>query len=215
MKVHGHPWSINTRKTLMTLAEKGAEAELVVVDLPKGAHLTPAHRTLHPFAKIPILDDGGFRVYETRAINRYLDARLDGADLWPTDPQAAARADQWLGVCEAYFAPHAHPMLVELLFRPYLGGDADTALIENSRAAVQPALDAVEGQLASNPYLAGDRFSLADVHWMPYLDYLVRVGEGRLVTERANLRAWWDRIVARPAWRKVAHSGPQPDQPRA
>src|SRR5262245_6358434 len=68
MKVFGHPWSINTRKTLMTFAEKGAHAELVVVMLPKGEHKTKEHLARHPFGKVPVLFDGEIVVYETRAI---------------------------------------------------------------------------------------------------------------------------------------------------
>ena len=91
MKLYGHPWSINTRKSLMTLGEKGHDAELVVVNLPGGEHKQAAHIARHPFGKVPVLDDDGFVVYEARAINRYLDEKLDGPRLTPRDPRAAAR----------------------------------------------------------------------------------------------------------------------------
>ena len=90
MRVHGHAWSINTRKTMMTLAEKGHEAELVVVALPTGEQRSPEHLARHPFAKVPVLDHDGFVVYESRAINAYLDRVLAGPALVPEDQRGRA-----------------------------------------------------------------------------------------------------------------------------
>lgn len=210
MKVYGHPWSTHTRKVLMTLAEKGHEAELVTVVLPKGEHEQPEHLARHPFGKVPVLDDGGFVLYETAAINRYLDRTLAGPALTPADPRGAARVDQWIQVANAYFTPHAGSLLVETLFRRYLGGEQDTRAIEAGREGMQPALDAADRWLGSNAYLAGASFSLADIHWMPYLEYLVQTGQGEHVTRRPHLSAWWEKVSARDTWQRVARTGPQP-----
>jgi glutathione S-transferase len=210
MKLYGHPWSINTRKTMMTLAEKGHEAELVLVMIPRGEHQLPQHLARHPFGKVPVLDDDGFVLYETRAINRYIDKKFGGTPLTPVDDKAAARVEQWINVADAYFAPHAHRLIVETLFRRYLGGEQDVAAIRAARAAMQPVLDTVDRWLAANPYFAGNALSLADIHWMPYIDYLIRVGEAEDITRRANLSAWWNRVSSRDTWRRVARTGPQP-----
>lgn len=210
MKLYGHPWSINTRKTLLTLAEKGHEAELVLIMVPKGEHKLPDHVARHPFGKVPVLDDAGFVLYETRAINRYLDQKLGGAPLTPSDQHAAARVDQWVNIAESYFIPYAHPLLVEAVFRRYLGGEQNIELMRTSRDAMQPALDTADRWLQANDYFAGRDFSLADVHWMPYFDYLLQAGEGESIGLRKNLRAWWTRVSERASWQKVARTGPQP-----
>jgi glutathione S-transferase len=210
MKLFGHPWSINTRKTLMTLAEKGQEAELVLVMIPKGEQKSLDHLARHPFGKVPVLDDDGFCLYETRAINRYLDKKLGGTALEPRDDRGVARLEQWINVADSYIIPHAHPLIVETLFRRYLGGEQNVAAIAAGREGMQRALDAADQWLASNPYLAGSAFSLADIHWMPYLEYLLHVGEGSSLTDRKNLRAWWSRISERGSWIRVARTGPQP-----
>ncbi|MET0591260.1 MAG: glutathione S-transferase N-terminal domain-containing protein [Polyangiaceae bacterium] len=210
MKLYGHPWSINTRKALVTLAEKGHDAELVLIMVPKGEHKHPEHVARHPFGKVPVLDDGGFVLYETRAINRYLDKKLGGAPLTPSDDRGAARVDQWVNVADSYFIPHAHPLIVEAVFRRYLGGEQNAGLMRASRDAMQPALDVAEKWLATNDYFAGPAFSLADIHWMPYLEYLSQSGEGESVGLRKNLRAWWNRVSERASWQKVARTGPQP-----
>jgi len=213
IRVHGHAWSTNTRKTLMTLAEKGHEAELVVVSLPTAEHRSPEHLARHPFAKVPVLDHDGFVVYESRAIGAYLDRVLAGPALAPEDPRGRARVDQWIGVSDAYFAPHAGPLIVETLFRPYLGAEPNREAIAAGREGMQAALDALDRALASTEHVAGAAFSLADIHWMPYLEYLAQIGEGEAIEGRKNLAAWWKRTSSRPSWTKVARTGPQPYDP--
>jgi glutathione S-transferase len=210
MKIYGHPWSINTRKSLMTLAEKELEAELVLVMIPWGEQKQPAHVARHPWGKVPVLDDDGFVLYETRAINAYLDRKRGPATLVPSDTREAAWVDQWINTADSYFIPAAHPMIVELLFRPYLGGERNDEVIAAGRDGMQLALDTADRWLADRPYLAGSSFSLADIHWMPYLEYLTRIGEGDSIERRRNLARWWTHISARPTWKKVARSGPQP-----
>jgi glutathione S-transferase len=210
MKIYGHPWSINTRKTLLTLAEKGHDPELVLVMIPKGEHKAPAHTARHPFGKVPVLDDDGFVLYETRAINRYLDRKLGGAPLTPADEHAAARVDQWINVADAYFIPHAAPLIVETLFRQYLGGEQNQGAIRAGREGMAPALDAADQWLAKSTFFAGSTFSLADVHWMPYFEYMKRIGEGEGIARRKNLTAWWNRVSERSTWQRVGRTGPQP-----
>ncbi len=148
-----------------------------------------------------------------RAIDAYLDRKLPGPRLIPSDARAAARLDQWTNVADAYFVPHVGPLIVETLFRKYLGGEQNTLAIENGRKAILPALDAADRWLASSPYFAGDTFSLADIHWMPYVEYLLQIGEGEPIKQRKNLSSWWERVGARETWRRVARSGPQPYDP--
>lgn len=210
MKVYGHPWSINTRKVLMTLAEKGHEAELVLVMLPKGEQKTAAHLARHPFGKVPVLEDAGALLYESAAINRYLDRALSGPALSPPDPKGAARVDQWIGVADTYFAPHAGPLVLEQLFRRYLGGDKNQTAIDTARAAIGVPLDAMERTLASSAYLAGSSFTLADIQWLPYFEYLTHFEEAALFEGRPHLRAWWERVSGRGTWHEVARTGPQP-----
>jgi glutathione S-transferase len=210
MNLHGHPWSINTRKTLATIAEKGHDVPMTLVMLPKGEHLRPQHLRLHPFGKVPVLDDDGFVLYEARAINGYLDAKLSGPRLVPADARGRAEVERWINVADAYFVPSAHSLIVELLFRRYLGGTQDAGAIERGRDGIARALDTLDSSLATSPFIAGDAFSLADVHWMPYLEYMQQIGESALIEQRPNLRAWWLRVSARPSWHRVARTGPQP-----
>ena len=210
MKIYGHPWSINTRKVLMVLAEKDKAAELSLVMIPKGEQRLPAHVALHPFAKVPVLEDEGFVLYEASAINRYLERKFPTPALVPHDAQGAALTDQWLSAADSYFVPHVAPVIVETLFRRYLGGEANLAAIDSGREKMQTALDVADHALQRSPYLAGKEFSLADIHLLPYFEYLEKTGLDELVKRRKHLSAWWARASERPSWQKVARIGPQP-----
>ena len=118
-----------------------------------------------------------------------------------------------INVADSYFIPSAHPLIVEVLFRRFLGGERNEATVAAGRTGVATALDTIDHALVGSPYLAGDALSLADIHWMPYLDYLTAIGEGGPIKARPHVAAWWQRIGRRAAWAKVAHTGPQPYDP--
>jgi glutathione S-transferase len=205
MKIYGNPLSTCTRKVLVTLAEKGQEAELVVLDFAKGDHKQPAHLASQPFGVIPSLDDDGFQLYESRAMMRYVDAKYPGTPLVPGDLRARARMEQWISVEQSYISPAAMQIVREVMFKKMMGGGApDPKVVEAGRAKLSHGLDVLDKALAKDPYLAGSTFSLADVTYLPYLEYLFPSEAGDLVTSRANVGAWWKRISERPTWKKVA-----------
>ncbi|WP_437322764.1 glutathione S-transferase family protein [Sorangium sp. So ce381] len=204
MKIYGHPMSTCTRKVLTVLAEKGQEAQFVLVDLTKGAHKQPEHLARHPFGVIPVLEDEDFTLYESRAIMRYLDHKLPGASLTPTELRARALMDQWLSVEQSYFATPAVKIAFQRVFLPMQGKPGDESIVDASKGEVSRALDVIEKALAGHEYLAGSSYSLADISWMPYLQCLVVSNVGELITDRPNVAAWWKRISARPAWVKVS-----------
>lgn len=200
MKIYGHPMSTCTRKVLTTLAEKGHRAEFVLVDLMKGEHKQPAHLARHPFGVIPVFeDDDGFQMYESRAIIRYLDAKLSGSPLTPSDLKDRGRMEQWISVEQSYFTPHVMKMVMEVMFAPMRGATPNQEAIQSGREGAAKTLDVIEKALAGGEYLAGS-FSLADISWMPYLDYFAATGGSDVISERPHVAAWWKRISERPSW---------------
>ncbi|AUX44436.1 glutathione S-transferase [Sorangium cellulosum] len=204
MKLYGHPMSTCTRKVLTVLAEKGHEAEVVVVDLMKGEHKQPEHLARHPFGVIPLLEDGDFRLYESRAIMRYLDAKLPGAPLTPTELRSRALMDQWISVEQSYFSTPVIKILYQRILLPMRGQEGDESIVESATADIAKALDVADKALAGQEYLAGSSFSLADVSFMPYLGCLVASKAEALIASRPNVAAWWKRLSARPSWVKVS-----------
>src|SRR5579872_2127874 len=108
MKIFGYSRSTCTRKVMMTLMEKNIPFTLEVIDLAKGEQKNPAHFNRHPFGVVPVLEeDDGFRIYESRAIMRYIDRHLTDFSLTPTDLHEYGRMEQWINVEQAYFSPPA------------------------------------------------------------------------------------------------------------
>lgn len=203
MKVYGHPASTCTRKVLCLLAEKGVSAEFVMVDIMKGAQKGADHLARHPFGVVPVLeDDDGFVLYESRAILRYLDAKLGGASLTPKDLKDHGRMEQWISVEQSYFSPPAMKAILEVFFAPMKGTTPDADVIAKGKADAAKALDVMERELVGKEFLAGD-FSLAEITFAPYLQYLFDTKAGDIIAERPNVSAWAARILERPSWKKA------------
>lgn len=70
LKLYGS--AMATSRVLITILELGLPHELVLVDISKGEHKTDDYKKLQPFGKVPVLDDDGFVMFESRAICKYL-----------------------------------------------------------------------------------------------------------------------------------------------
>lgn len=202
MKVYGHEVSGGTRLVLMALAEKKVSGELITLDFMRGEHRQPEHLARQPFAKMPAVDYQGTTLFESRAIARYIgEAFPGGAPFVPTDPWERALVDQWVNAETCEFYPAAHPLMIELCFKKGWGmGDPDPALVESLREKTKVVLAVLDAALAGNSYLVGDRFTLADMVYMPDLDRLHSVGEGSWISRFANVSRWWNTLASRPSW---------------
>lgn len=204
MKVYGHPMSTCARKVLMTLAEKGHKAEFVLVDIMKGEGHSPEHLARQPWGQVPVFeDDDGFQLYESRAICRYLDAKLAGPSLMPSDLRLRAVAEQWISIEASNFSPAAMKVIWNLYFCKFLGKEPDMAAVEEGRKGVRKAAAVMERQLEGRNFLIGDGLTLADITFMPYIEYLEAAGELGLLDGNERVGAWWRRISDRATWQHV------------
>lgn len=208
MKIFGHPMSTCTRKVLCTLAEKGAEADFSVVELMRGDHKKPEHLARQPFGVIPVLiEDDGYELYESRAILHYLDAKLPGVALTPSSLKDKGKMEQWISVEYSYFSKHAMTIVMEVMMKPMRGGQTDQAAVDKAREALKTPLDVLERHLSSNQFLAGGIFSLADICYLPYLEYLSATPHADLIAAHPSVAAWWERCRQRPSWKKAIGQG--------
>jgi glutathione S-transferase len=198
MKIFGHPMSTCTRKVLTTLAETHTPYELVVVDFAKGEHKQPPHTLRQPFGQVPALEDDGFALYESRAMCRYLNDKVDGP-LVPRDLRARAVAEQWISIESANFSGHAMKFVYQYTFKR----DVEAKVLEAAGQALDKTLGIMDAQLAKHPYIAGSTFTLADICYMPYLEYVMASPAKEIVAKHPNVSAWWTKISDRPSWRKV------------
>lgn len=199
MKVFAHPGSTCTRKVLTTLHETNTPFEFHLVDLAKGEHKAPAHLEKQPFGQVPaIIDDNGFVLFESRAICRYINEKAKG-HLIPSDLRQRATMEQWMSVEGSNFTPHA----MKFVYHHIFGRPQDDATLSNAETALTNTMKILDAHLGKNAYFAGNDFSLADICYMPYVEYLMPTPAKPLVAAHTNVMAWWNRCSERPSWRKV------------
>lgn len=203
MKLYGHPFSTCTRKVLMTCAEKGFTPEFITVNMTNGEHKSEAHLARQPFGVVPVLEDEGFSLYESRAIMRYLDARSSTNSLTPTNIREKALMDQWLSVEPSYFSSPAMTIIKQAYFGTMMGKTPDQEMITKARNDLTCPLDVLDRALNGHDYLVGNQFTLADITYMPYVQYLFASECGDLITQRKSMNAWWNRVSTRPTWQQV------------
>ncbi|MQM22686.1 hypothetical protein Taro_055742 [Colocasia esculenta] len=144
---------------------------------------------------------------ESRAINKYLACKHEnaGPDLLRRGSLAeSAMVELWLEVESKHFDPAIAPLVYEMVVKPVLGGATDATTVEAQSEKLGKVLDVYEERLRESKYLAGDGYTLADLHHQPYLFYLMQTPKAELVTSRPHVLAWWNDVSARPAWRKTA-----------
>ena len=159
----------------------------------------------HPWGKIPsIVFADGFTLYESRAISQYL-ARRYAFPLLPAvgDAEATARFEQAAQEELLYFGEPAGRLGFEKVVKRLLGLPADEAVVAAARGALVAFFDVAERALRGRDHMAGAAFTLVDLYYVPLIQRLFACGHGDLVLARPAVRAWWDRVVSRPAIAKL------------
>ncbi|EFJ34604.1 hypothetical protein SELMODRAFT_142654 [Selaginella moellendorffii] len=205
IKIYGIPMSTCTGRVLYTLKEKSLDYELVPVNLATGEHKHPQFLAKQPFGQIPVLENEGLTLFESRAISRYIcDLSPKGEPLYGKTPEDRALVEQWLEVESQNFNPPISTIVFQLVFSKFRGLTPDQEVVESNLKKLDSVLAIYESHLASQDYLAGSFFSLADLSHVPYLHYLINVAKkGDVVTSKKNVSAWWEKISSRPAWQEV------------
>lgn len=199
LRIWGRRSSFNVQKVLWLAGELGLAYEFVHAGGDFGGLDTPEFRALNPHSRIPVLEDGDLTVWESHAILRYLAARHGEGPFWGDDPGIRARAEGWMDWAQTALQP---AFLGGVFWGCYRTPEAerDWPAIRASLGATTALLRLLDGVLATRPFLACDRLSLADI---PAGTTLYRYFE--LDIERPPLphvEAWYARLRARPAYRE-------------
>ena len=200
MKLYGAPMPApNPRRVRIFLAEKGIELPETPVDIMKREHKSDEHRARNSLGQVPTLElDDGTCISETVAICRYFDETQPDPPLFGTTPKEKALVDMWvrrmeftvMGPVGGYWR-HAHPFTARLLnqFKDYG---------ESNKELYQGAQKWLDRELADKPFVAGEAYTMADICLLSTVDFATWIGLP-LEPEFANLKAWHDRVSARPS----------------
>ncbi|ESQ41705.1 hypothetical protein EUTSA_v10014654mg [Eutrema salsugineum] len=206
VKVYGQITAACPQRVLLCFLEKGIEFEIIHVDLDTLEQKKPEHLLRQPFGQVPAIEDGDFKLFESRAIARYYATKYSdqGTNLLGKSLEHRAIVDQWADVEVHYFNVLAHPIVMNLVIKPKLGEECDLNLVEELKKKLEVVLDVYDNRLSSNRFLGGDEFTMADLTHMPAMRYLMSITDiNRIVKARVNMNRWWEEITARPSWKKL------------
>ncbi|KAB2069979.1 hypothetical protein ERO13_A08G117500v2 [Gossypium hirsutum] len=206
MKVHGYPLSTATQRVLACLYEKDVEFQFVNVDMIAGEHKSPNFLPLNPFGQVPAFEEGDLKLFESRATTHYIAHEYADKEtqlLLPGSNKTMAVFQLWKEVEAHQFDPPSTKLVFELRYKPHFGMTTDAAVVEEYEDKLAKVLDVYEARLAESKYLACDHFTLADLHHLPTVQYLLGSSAKKMFDSRPHVSAWVADITARPAWSKV------------
>ena len=206
--VYGPAFSTYVWSVRLALAEKGVAHEFV--EVPFGAHRDAPHLSRHPFAKVPAFEHDGFQLYETQAILRYIDEGFPVAPLQSTDLHQFSRMNQIIGIVDAYAWPSiAAGILFNRVLAPRFGLPVNEEAIAAALPRARLCVSEISRLMGEEPFLTGDRISLADLMVIPLFYFFGRVPEGVApLSEHANIRPWMRRMEERQSFQVTKPSPP-------
>ena len=149
-------------RTLWMAKELGLDYEHLKVDFASGETRTPGHLALNPNGHVPVIEDDGFVLWESMAINLYFGKKYGADTLYPTRLEDEARAWQWSfwGMTEV-----ERPVLTALSNRAILPENKrDAAAADAAEKQLAQPLRVLDGALGRSANLLGDNFTVADLN---------------------------------------------------
>ena len=195
LKIFGRTNSINVQKVMWTVAELGLPHERVSAGMAHGVVNEPWYADLNPNRLVPAIDDDGVVLWESNVIVRYLAARHATGTLMPSDPAMRARAEMWMDWQQTSF-PGFGPLFLGLIRTP--PEKRDMAAIRAGQEGTAAALRLLDKHLANRSHMIADHLTVADIPLgcVAYRWYALPIERPEL----PNLRAWYERLVKRPAF---------------
>lgn len=202
MKLYDGGRAPSPRRVRIFLAEKGLSVDIETVDLGTQQHKSAAFTAINPLQRTPalVLDDGTV-ITESIAICRYFEALHPEPNLFGRSPLETATIEMWTRRLELnlYSA-------VQSVFRHLHPGMKDFEVPqvaewgEANKVRVTDFLGILDAELAKHPFIAGDRFTVADITGLVTVD-LMKPAKLAVDNTFANVKRWYDEINARPSAR--------------
>jgi glutathione S-transferase len=196
LKILGRKTSGNTQKVLWCCDELGIAYDREDYGRGFGNNHEPAYLALNPNGRVPTIVDDGFVLWESNAIVRYLCARHGMGTLCAPEPERRADMERWMDWQQTTLRPRFHALFDALKETV----PVDAAAVEGLKKAMDDAWGILDAQLARQPFVAGDRLTMADIPFCYIVNRWYRLPvEHRGLT---HVKAWYDRLCERPAFRR-------------
>jgi len=202
LKLYSSKLAPSPLKVLIFLKEKGIldQVEVINLDLGKLEHKTPEYKAIAPNSRVPALKlDDDTIILETTAICRYLESLYPEPNLFGENPIEIASIEMWYSrVTYELVVPlmhgfrHTHPHMSQMENQNQEYGLAQRELAVKS-------LDVYDKIIASREYIAGERFTYADIQMVTSLQFLVRLN--RLdIKDYENLNDYINQVSSRSSF---------------
>jgi glutathione S-transferase len=201
LKIWGRKTSVNVQKVMWAVAELGLPHERIDAGGPFGKTDTPEYGALNPNRLVPVIDDGGFTLWESNACVRYLAQTYGAGTLAPADAKTRARADQWMD----WSITVPYPDIIGGLFVQFVRVTAAERKADAVAASAQRAgekLALLDAQLAGHTFILGDTLTMADiaVGTLLYRYFTMPITRPAL----PNVEAYFQRLSGRKAYQDHA-----------
>jgi glutathione S-transferase len=193
IKLHYHPLSTFSRRVHIALLEKGIPFETITVDMPNRAHKSKEYLRLNPYGRVPtIVEDDGFTLYESTAILEYLEATHPTPALLPKDARQRALAAMHMKVCDIEIGTATGTLIFPKRFLPK--EKWNEASMADAKRRIERHLEIVEAELGEREWLVGGAYSLVEVCYTPFVEFL----ELMEIAPPPAVKAWAARMLDRP-----------------
>ena len=202
MRLYHNPFSSSARRVVMTALELDAPVELVLI---KNLH-DPAERAqlveLNPNAKIPVLVQGDFVLWESNAIMQYIADQVPGQTLYPTGLRERADVNRWLFWSAQHWAPALGVLTWENWMKGLFGmGERDPVAVARGERELAQFAGVLDAHLRGRQWVSGRGVTLADY---AVAVSLMRVKEASIsLAEYPELVAWFERVQALEVWKRT------------
>jgi glutathione S-transferase len=202
MKLYDTKMAPNPRRTRIFLAEKGISVPTEQIDIMAMQHKTPEYTAVNPLQRMPALElDDGTVITESIAICRYFEALQPEPPLFGVGAKDIALVEMWNRRCEIHFFANVaavfrnlHPSMKEL----------EVPQIPVYAEAMRPRaiwfLELLDGELGKREFIAGERFSVADITTLVAVDFM-RPARIAMPEGADNVKRWHAAVSARPSAR--------------
>ena len=198
LEIWGRRNSSNVIPVMWTVGELGLAHRRHRIGGTAGGLDSADYRAMNPNGLVPTIKDGGFVLWESNAIVRYLSARYGEGSLWPSDMATRALADQWMDWCKTTAFPLLFPIFWTLVRIPE--GERDMARVAEKAARLAEVLAILDRHLAGHAFVAGETLTMGDIPLgaMAYRYDVLDFEKGAL----PHMAAWYARLCERPAFRE-------------
>lgn len=200
MKLYDGGRAPNPRRTRIFLAEKGIKLPLEPIDLGALQHQSAAYTAVNPIQRVPALElDDGTVITESIAICRYFEELQPDPSLFGRGALEVARVEMWNRRLELHFLfpvshvfRNSHPAMKEMEV-PQV-----PAWAEANKPRVLEFIALLDRELADRPFVAGDKFTVADITGLVAVDFM-KPAKLAVPDELKNLKRWHAEVSARPS----------------